>query len=130
MRYRMISVAVLIGVLVAGLSAADRHWQTGVWTGSDIQRQVLDFGPGASGFGAPNTAPAMRAMADVQTYVIETDDLRLEFQDVVRVGRRSLDVVVGAAVTFALDKKTIYVRDPAGVEHKLRVTKKVSKPKS
>ena len=68
----------------------------------------------------------MRAMADIRTYVIETDDVRLELKDVVAVGRRSVDAIPGAPVTFALHKNTVYVRDPDGTEHTLRVTKKVS----
>ncbi|MGH9144193.1 MAG: hypothetical protein ACRD2I_23900, partial [Vicinamibacterales bacterium] len=76
------------------------------------------------------SAPAMRAMADVRTYVIETDQLRLELEDVVRVNKRSLDAVVGLPVTFALERSSVYVRDADNVEHKLRVTKKTSKPKS
>jgi hypothetical protein len=66
-------------------------------------------------------------MADVRTYVIETDTLTLELRDVVQVGRRSVDVTIGAAVTFALEKSTVIVRESDGTEHKLRVTKKVPK---
>jgi hypothetical protein len=110
--------------LAAAAGAADHQWQTGVWRGSDVKRKTIDFGPGSSSFGRGAGAPTMRAMADVRTYVIETDDLRLELQDVVPVGRRSIDVTVGEPVTFALEKNTVYVRDPNGAEHKLRVTKK------
>ena len=69
----------------------------------------------------------MRAMADVRTYVIETDTLRLEIEDVVPIGRRSLDVSIGDRVTFAVDKKSVYVRDADGKEHKLRLTKRTAK---
>ena len=72
----------------------------------------------------------MKAQADVKTYVIETDELRLELEDVVQVNTRSIDAVIGLPVTFALEKNAVYVRDSTGVEHKLRVTKKTSKPKS
>jgi hypothetical protein len=63
-------------------------------------------------------------MADVRTYVIEADGLRLELEEVVPIGRRSIDVTVGDAVTFALEKDVVYVKDSDGKEHKLRVTKK------
>jgi len=119
--------AVLLSILVVAASAAERHWQTGTWTDLGVKRQMVDFGPGNSGFGPPNSAPAMRAMADVRTYVIETPDLRLELQDVVPIGRRSVDVTIGDAVTFAVEKNTVYIRDADGTEHKLRVTKKVQK---
>jgi len=94
----------------------------------------VDFGPGASPFGGNGggrpPSPSMRAMADVRTYVIETDDLRLELEDVVQVNTRSIDAVIGLPVIFALEKSSVYVRDSDGIEHKLRVTKKTAKPKT
>lgn len=107
-------------------AAADKQWQTGTWGEVGAKRQIVDFGPGASPFsGGRTSAPAMRAMADIRTYVIETDALHLELRDVVAVGRRSVDAIQGAPVTFALHKNTVYVRDADGTEHTLRVTKKV-----
>ena len=88
---------------------------------------MIDFGPGATPFERGGSTPAMRAMADINTYVIETDDLRLELKDVVPVGRRTVDAAVGTTVTFALEKNTVYVRDTDGTEHKLTVTKKAAK---
>src|SRR5438552_622503 len=97
---------------VAVCTAAERHWQTGTWTDIDIKRQIVDFGPGTSGFGRPTTGePSLRAMADVRTYVIETEDLRLELQDVVQINHRSVDAVIGGPVTFALDKNSVYIKD-------------------
>ena len=125
---RRIVAPVMLTMLVAVCGAAGRHWQAGVWRETGVTRQMLDFGPGASPFGEPTRAQTMRAMADVRTYVIETDDLRLELKDVVPVGRRSIDVTVGGAATFAIEKNTVYVRDPDGKEHRLRLTKKVLKP--
>lgn len=120
--------AVIFGCLLAAAAigaAANRQWQTGTWRETDVTRKMVDFGPGSSGFDNPRSAPpSMRAMADVRTYVIETDDLRLELEDVVPVGRRSVDVVLGDPVTFAIEKQTVYVRDADGKEHKLRLTKK------
>ncbi len=121
--------AVLLLVLVVVGSAAERRWQTGIWMDAGVKRQIIDFGPGSSGFGPPNSAVAMRAMADVRTFVIETHDLRLELQDVVPIGRRSVDVTIGESVTFAVEKNTVYIRDADGTEHKLRLTRKVQKTK-
>jgi hypothetical protein len=114
---------------VSPLGAGERHWQTGKWIDVSVKRRMVDFGPGASPFGGGRpSAPSMRAEADVRLYVIETETLRLELEDVVKVNTRSLDAVVGLPVTFALEKNSVYVRDSAGVEHKLRVTKKTNKP--
>jgi len=121
---------VLVGVcLVAAIDvAAERRWQTGRWFDVGVKRRVIDFGPGSSGFDRPGRTPSMRAMADVHTYIIEAGDLRFELEDVVQVGRRSVDAVVGEPVTFAVEKKTVYVRDADGAEHKLRLTKKTKRP--
>src|SRR3954469_4550435 len=118
--------------LVPVLNAADRHWQTGKWIDVSVKRRMVDFGPGASPFGGgqQRPSPAVRAMADVRFCVIETDERRLELEDLVQVNSRSIDAVVGLPVTFALEKSAVYVRDSDGVEHKLRVTKKTSKPKT
>jgi hypothetical protein len=105
------SAAAIVGVVLAlacVCSAADRHWQTGTWREVEVRRKMLDFGPGATSFdGGGRSAPTMRAMADVRTFVIETDDLRLELEDVVPIGRRSIDATVGQPVTFALEKNAV-----------------------
>jgi hypothetical protein len=127
-RFALATATLVVALgLSGGLTAAERSWQTGTWTDAGTKRQLIDFGPGSSGFGPPGRNPSMRAMADVRTYVIETDNLRLELQDTVPVGRRSVDVEIGAPVTFAIDKKAVYVRDPDGKEHKLRITKQTAK---
>ena len=126
---RLAILCALVSVSVLG--AADRHWQTGKWIDVSTKRRMVDFGPGSSPFGGSGrpSAPTMRAQADVKTYVIETDDLRLELEDVVQVNTRSIDAVIGLPVAFALEKNSVYVRDSDNVEHKLRVTKKTSKPR-
>lgn len=118
----IVAALVVVGAALAGAKA--RKWQSGTWVDVGTKRQMLDFGPGSTTFDPQGRGPTMRAMADVRTYVIETDDLRLELQDVVSVNKRSIDVVVGQPVTFALEKNTVYVKDADGGEHKLRVTKK------
>jgi len=124
---RRAMVCVLASLTV--LNAAERHWQTGKWIDVSMKRRMVDFGPGSSPFGGgQRSAPTMRAMADVRIYVIETDAIRLELEDMVQVNTRSVDAVVGLPVTFALEKNSVYVRDADGVEHKLRVTKKTAKP--
>ena len=115
--------------MVIGGRAAERKWQTGKWGDITTTRRVVDFGPGASGFGRPGSTPEMRAMADVRRFVIETDELHIEAEDTVSVGRRSFDASTGERVTFAVDKNTVYVRDAAGMEHKLRLLKKSDRSK-
>ena len=108
--------------------AAERKWQTGTWGEVTTKRRLVDFGPGSSPFGQSGpSSPSMRAMADIRHFVIETDSMRLELEDTVSIRRRSLDATAGEKVTFALDKKTVYVRDADGTEHKLRVVKRTDR---
>jgi hypothetical protein len=124
-------LALTLAVVLASTGgAAERAWQTGTWIDLRVERQMIDFGPGSTPFDRGASAPPMRALADVRTYVIETDDLRLELKDVVRINKRSLEAVLGRPVTFALEKNTIYIRDDRGIEHKLRVTKRTRKKQS
>lgn len=124
-------LAILVATAsIAVGSAAERHWQTGTWTAVTVQRQLIDFGPGASSFDRGRPNPSTNAMADVHLYTIETDTDHLEIKDVVRVDKRSVDAVVGEPVTFAVEKNTVYIRDGQGIEHKLRIVKKAAKPRS
>jgi hypothetical protein len=120
---------VLTGMTNAA-AAADKQWQSGTWVEVGTKRQLLDFGPGTSPFGGANSAPTMRALADVRTFVIESADVRYELTDTVAITRRSVDVVPGTPVTFAVKKNTVYVKNADGSEHKLRLTKTTPKPKS
>ena len=133
MRLVILCALVLVFTGSAAAGAKERQWQSGKWVAANVKRKMIEFGGGAAplgGGGRPASPVAsMKSMADVRTYVIETDDLRLELEDVVKVNSRSLDAVPGLPVTFALEKNTVYVRDSDNVEHKLRVTKKTSKPK-
>jgi hypothetical protein len=106
---------------------AERQWQTGTWADVTTKRQMVDFGPGSSGFGPPGAGLQMRALADIRVLVIETETLRLELRDAVPVNRRSIDVRIGAPVTFAIEKNTVYVRDEDGIEHKFRIAKRTSR---
>lgn len=119
----------LVAAIAAVGMAANRKWQTGMWGDITITRKVVDFGPGASGFGRPGSTPEMRALADVRHFVIETDEIRIEAEDTVSVGRRSFDAITGGTVTFAIEKNTVYVRDPDGAEHKLRLLKRLPRTK-
>ncbi len=120
-------VLAILSLCVPRSGAADRHWQTGTWTTVSVTRQMVDFGPGSTPFDHGPAVLTMRAMADARIYIIETEMLLLELKDVVQVNKRTVDAVVGQLVTFAIDKKTVYVRDPDGTEHKLRVTKQTTK---
>ena len=120
--------AILLAVVVAGVSnAADRKWQTGTWTGVGVKRTPWVADPVHErmppGFNTP-------ALTEVATYVVETDDLRFELQDMVAIGREGFDlhVTVGRPVTFAVEKKTAYIKLD-GREYRLLVLKSERKKK-
>src|SRR5262245_17544881 len=103
MKHHAATTGLLLLALAATVAAAEKQWQTGTWGDVTTSRQIVDFGPGSSSFGSPKpSSPSMRAMADVYVYIIETDEVHLEMKDVVAVGHRTVDVVPGADVTFAL----------------------------
>ena len=72
---RTVASCVLVAIMATVGIAADRKWQTGTWGEITTTRRVVDFGPGASGFGRPGTTLEMRAMADLRHFVIETDEM-------------------------------------------------------
>ncbi len=129
MKNNRLSQAAALLVLTAGVcTAADRKWQTGTWVDAGIKRTPY-IGSGATANRAPSPESMMPAplMADVGTYVIEIDDERIELQDMTPIATGdSLDrsVVLGASVTFAIEKKTAYIRMAGGKEHRLLVVKR------
>ena len=116
------SLATLLTVAaVVALAGADRQWQTGTWTDVGVKRTATVGDPVhermPSGFNKPQ-------MTEVATYVIETLDRRYELQDMVAIGREGLElhVTVGQPVTFAVEKKTAYIKLDAH-EYRLLVVK-------
>ena len=122
-----LALAFAIGMMTVNATAAgpERAWQTGTWRGVQIVRPKIVFGvPRDPRVGSP--APAL---TEVRTYVIETDDLRLELKENTTADARRIDATVGEAVTFALEKNTVYIKEADGGEHRLAVTKKITKTK-
>jgi hypothetical protein len=119
-----LGVALML-LLTAGTSAsaAERVWQKGIWREVRITRPRVVIGlqpsPNAPGPYTPSTTL-------VRTYVIETDAERFELKDMMPAARRTVDAMVGEEVTFAVEKNTLYVRASSGLEHRLRITKKVA----
>jgi len=110
----------LIGVLISVPNAADRKWQTGTWTDMGVKRTPWLRDPASEGRSASNKP----VMTEVATYVIETTDRRFELEDYVAIGSAAFDlhVKVGQSVTFAVEKKTAYIKLDGG-EYRLLVRK-------
>jgi hypothetical protein len=115
------AVTLFTVIVVGAQAAADRRWQTGTWTQVGVKRTpfvgdaVHERMP--PGFNKPQ-------MTEVATYVIETDDRRYHLQAMVAIGSDGFDlrVTVGDSVTFAVEKKTAYIKLDEG-EYRLLVLK-------
>jgi len=104
-----------------------RSWQTGTWRDVHVAIPKVVFGVGrrpVDGGAGPLSAPARM---EVRTYVIETDELRLELKENASSDFRRIDARVGQPVTFALEKNAVYIKEAEGVEHRLSVTRKVAR---
>jgi len=113
-------------IIASTAMAAERAWQKGTWKDIQVKRPKIVFGvsPNAPPGGAAR-GPA--AAQETRIYVIETDDQRLELQEVTTVDAPRLAVLVGDPVEFAIEKKTIYVKDADGHEHRFTLTKQAKR---
>jgi hypothetical protein len=120
-----LALALAIGMMTVNATAAgpERAWHTGTWRGVQIVRPKVVFGVTR----APRVGSPAPAIAEVRTYIIETDDLRLELKENTTADAKRVDATVGEPVTFAIEKNTVYIKEAEGAEHKLSVTKKITK---
>lgn len=124
MTARAVTVSTLIVLAVAGTSA-DRRWRTGTWTRVGVKHTALVGDPVQERSLPPGVKPQMTQVA---TYVIETDDRKYSLQSLVGLGSDELDarVTVGTLVTFAIEKKTAYIKIDER-EYRLLVTNDAKK---
>ena len=115
-------MSLLLLVLAADVTAADRQWQTGKWADVGVSRNPLIGDPRSS---SPGALP-YRSTPEVGRYTIETMDSRYTLEDVVPLGGPGsfdLAVKIGESVTFAVSKSTVYIKGD-GAEYRLRLVKK------
>jgi hypothetical protein len=125
MKHLALTFAIGLVTANAWAAGAERAWQTGAWRGVQVVRPKVVFGVTR----APRIGSPAPAIAEVRTYVIETADLRLELKETTTADTHRIDATVGEAVIFALEKNTVYIKEGDGAEHKLSVTKKITKTK-
>lgn len=115
-------VAVIACVLfgAAGM-AAERQWQNGIWREAKVERPKVLFSVQSRD---PNSnLPRTAAAREIRTFVIETSTHRLELRQDATVDTPRIDVLIGQPVSIAIEKKTVYVKDSEGKEHKLSLRK-------
>jgi hypothetical protein len=122
-RIRALAAGLLICCAAAAANAAERAWQKGTWRDVQIKRPKVVFGvaPNSPNTGAPRTSPP--ATQEIRTYVIETETNRYELRENATVDTPRMDVLVGEPVEFAIEKKTVWVKDADGHEHRLVLMK-------
>src|SRR5262249_59920427 len=114
---RFTVIGLVLTAALAVSAAADRRWQTGTWVDVGTTRTPWIGDPASARLLGPRTPK--NEMTVVGTFVIETADERIELQDLVPFGQHgSFDeqVNVGRSVSFAIEKKTAYVRGADGKE--------------
>ena len=75
----------------------------------------------------PNSnLPQTASAREIRTFVIDTRTHRLELRQDATVDTPHIDVMVGQQVQLAIDKKTVYVKDGLGKEHKLSLRKQTT----
>jgi hypothetical protein len=113
--------AVICAVVGVAAIAAEREWQSGIWRETTIERPKVVFSVQSRD---PNSnLPRTAAAREVRTFVIDTSTHSLELRQDATVDTPRIDVVLGQPVVFAIEKKTVYVKDDAGKEHKLSLRK-------
>ncbi len=121
MRRRALFATLLCTVFSVLAIAEERQWQTGTWRESKIERPKVLFSVQSRD---PNSnLPRTAAAREVRTFVIETSTHRLELRQDATVDTPRIDVLLGQPVQVAIEKKTIYVKDGEGKEHKLALRK-------
>jgi hypothetical protein len=115
---------VLCAFVGAAALAAEREWQTGTWRDYTVERPRVLFSTQTRD---PNSnLPRTTAARETRNYVIETSTHRLELRQDATVDTPRIDVLVGEPVQLAIEKKTVYVKDADGREHKLSLRKQTA----
>jgi hypothetical protein len=125
--WRTLAVVFVICSSAAWVWTVERAWQKGTWRDVQVKRPKVVFGvaPNSPNTGVPRTSPP--AAQEIRTYVIETDTTRFELRENATVDTPRMDILVGEPVEFAVEKKTVWVKDPGGREHKLSLVKESKK---
>ena len=113
-----LSVLLSAAAVVVG---AERQWQSATWRDFKVERPKVLFNvqPRDPNSNLPHTAVAR----EIRTFVVETGTHLLELRQDATVDTPHIDVVPGQPVRIAIEKKTVYVRDGLGKEHKMSLRK-------
>jgi hypothetical protein len=121
MTRRILFAAIICAAVGVAAIAEERQWQSGTWREAKIERPKVLFSVQSRD---PNSSlPRTAAAREIRTFVIDTHTHRLELRQDATVDTPRIDALVGQPVVIAIDKKTVYVKDAEGKEHKLSLRK-------
>jgi hypothetical protein len=117
----MLLAAITCATLGVTAIAEERQWQSGTWRETKIERPKVLFSVQSRD---PNSSlPRTAAAREIRTFFIDTRTHRLELRQDATVDTPRIDVLIGEPVVIAIEKKTVYVKDGEGKEHKLSLRK-------
>ena len=118
---RSLLATIICAAIGATTIAAEREWQAATWRESRIERPKVMFGVQPRN---PNSNVPQAAVArEIRTFMIDTSTHSLELRQDATVDTPLLDMEPGQMVMIAIEKKTVYVKDGLGREHKLSLRK-------
>jgi hypothetical protein len=121
MTRRALFAAIICAAAGVVAIAQGRQWQGGTWRETSVERPKVLFSVQSRD---PNSnLPSTAVAREVRTFVIDTKTHRLELRQDATVDTPRIDVLIGEPVVIAIEKKTVYVKDAEGKEHKLSLRK-------
>ena len=119
---RLLPALLFLFVCSTSLLAKDRAWITGTLVNADTERDTRTVGIPPT----PITGPKVKTMRnDVTYYTIDDGKYRwVVSRHMTKKDDKPLDLTIDASVKFAIEKKTCYLLDEKGEEHKLTVERK------
>ena len=121
---RRARMLIALGLLLSGAvvsTAAERQWQNATWRDFKIERPKVLFNVQPRD---PNSnLPPAAGAREIRTFLVETSTHVLELRQDATVETPQIDVTPGQPVRIAIEKKTVYVKDGLGREHKMSLRK-------
>ena len=119
---RLLFALLFLVVCSTPLLAKDRAWITGTLVNADTERDSRSVGIPPTIITGPKVA-TMRN--DVTYYTIDDGKYRwVVSRHMTKKDDKPLDLAIDSPVKFAIEKKTCYLLDDKGEEHKLTVERK------
>ena len=122
---RLLCCVVFLFICAPSFPAKDRAWTTGTLVNAQTERDSRDVGVPPTIVTGPRTITLRN---DVTYYTIDDGKyLWVVTRRMTKKDDKPLNLTINSAVKFAIEKKTCYLLDEQGEEHKLTVERKRAK---